>query len=82
MQDPTYQAKITALSMAHGSALADLLRAHGRSAHADYLDAALHEVFRIISAQVGPSTLAEAMRWVAEELGTVPQLSAPEEPYH
>lgn len=58
---------MTALSLAHGTALARLLRAHGRLAHARDLEAALEEVFRLLSAELGATTLAEAVRWIAEQ---------------
>ena len=67
MQDDTYNARVAAVSMAHGSALVRLLRAHGKTDHAENLAAALGEVFRIVSADIGPETLTEAMRWVATQ---------------
>ena len=67
VQNDTYNARVAAVSMAHGSALVQLLRAHGKSDHAENLAAALGEVFRIVSADIGPETLAEAMRWVATQ---------------
>jgi hypothetical protein len=82
MADSTYQARVTALSMAHGSALAGLLRAHGQAGHAEHLDAAMAAVFRIVSTQVGPNTLAEAMRWIAEEAGRSPNAAPPNETRH
>lgn len=78
MADSTYHARVTAVSMAHATALADLLRAHGQGDHADHLGAAMTAVFRIVSAQVGPDTLAAAMRWVAEETDTAPRPAAPD----
>ena len=77
MADSTYHARVTALSMAHVSALADLLRAHGQVDHADHLGAAMTAVYRIVSAQVGPDTLAAAMRWVAQETDKEPRPGAP-----
>ena len=67
MPNDTYNARVTAVSMAHGTALVRLLRAHGKAAHAESLAAALDEVFRIVSADLGPETLVEAMRWVAAQ---------------
>ena len=61
------RARLTALSLAHGSALARLLRTHGRDASADGLDAALQEIFRIVAAELGGGTLSEAIRWIAEQ---------------
>lgn len=66
MPNPTRYARMTALSLAHGTALAQLLRAHGRAAHARDLEAALEEVFRLLSAEIGETTLADAVRWIAE----------------
>ena len=67
MPDDTHNARIAAVSMAHGSALVRLLRTHGKTDHAENLAAALGEVFRIVSANIGPETLVEAMRWVATQ---------------
>lgn len=61
------RARLTALSLAHGSALARLLRTHGRDGHADGMDAALQEIFRIVAAELGGRTLSEAIRWIAEQ---------------
>lgn len=63
----TYEARVAALSLAHGRALARLLRAHGRAAQAEQVEAALGEVFRIVDAELGGTALAEAVRWVAEQ---------------
>ena len=67
MPNATFHARVTAVSMAHGAALVRLLRAHGELGHADNLEAALGEVFRIVSADLGPEALTEAMRWVTEQ---------------
>ncbi len=69
MADNVNRARLTAFSLAHGSALARLLRAHGRDAHADGLDAALQEIFRIVSDELGSGTLSDAIRWIAEQSG-------------
>ncbi len=53
--------------MAHGAALAKLLRAHGKLEHADNIDAALRDFADIISGQVGAHALQQALSWVAEE---------------
>ena len=67
-KDHTHHARVAALGMAHVSALAKLLRAHGRNGHADHLEAAVDEVVEIIAKEVGRSTLAQAMSWVTDEL--------------
>ena len=68
MSDPIHNARIAALSMANGAALAKLLRAHGRSGHADAVEAALSEVAEIVSTEVGRHTLSEAMSWVSDQV--------------
>jgi len=72
-KDETYQARIAALSMAHGIALAKLLRAHGRDTHADNVEAALHELENIVAREVGRRALAEAMSWVANHSWSPPK---------
>jgi hypothetical protein len=61
--------------MANGAALAKLLRAHGRGAHAAAIEAALSEVAEIISTEVGRQTLSEAMSWVSDRVWNCEQLS-------
>ncbi len=68
MTDPVHNARVAALSMANGAALAKLLRAHGRAAHAANLEAALAEIAEIVSTEVGRQTLAEAMSWVTDQI--------------
>ena len=51
--------------MAHGAALAKLLRAHGRDEHATNIEAALRDFAEIISGQVGQHALDQALSWVA-----------------
>lgn len=75
MSDPVHNARIAALSMANGAALAKLLRAHGRSAHAAAVEAALSEVAEIVSSEVGRRTLSEAMSWVSDKVWDCEQLS-------
>ncbi len=65
--DQTHHARVAALSIAHGSALVKLLRAHGRDAHADNVEAALNEFVEIVSMQVGQPILSQAMNWVSDE---------------
>ena len=75
-EDQTHHARVAALSMAHGAALAKLLRAHGCGDHADNVEAAVQDFARIISGQVGRRTLDRALDWVAhhswEEGGSQP----------
>lgn len=75
MSDPIYNARIAALSMANGTALAKLLRAHGRDDHADAVEAALSEVAEIVSTEVGRHTLSAAMSWVSDQVWDCEQLS-------
>ncbi len=79
MSDPVHNARIAALSMANGAALAKLLRAHGRGPHADAIEAALSEVAEIVSTEVGRRTLSEAMSWVSDQVWNCGQPS-PENP--
>jgi hypothetical protein len=67
LSDPVHNARIAALSIANGAALAKLLRAHGRGTHADAIEAALSEVAEIVSTEVGRRTLSEAMSWVSDQ---------------
>ncbi len=75
MSDPIHNARIAALSMANGTALAKLLRAHGRDDHADAVEAALSEVAEIVSTEVGRHTLSAAMSWVSDQVWDCEQLS-------
>ena len=75
MSDPIHNARIAALSMANGAALAKLLRAHGRDGHADAVEAALSEVAEIVSTEVGRRTLSEAMSWVSDQVWNCEQLT-------
>lgn len=67
VEDQTHHARVVALSMAHGAALAKLLRAHGKHEHADNIDAALREFAEIVSSQVGPHALEQALSWAARQ---------------
>lgn len=75
MSDRVHNARIAALSMANGSALAKLLRAHGRDGHADAVEAALSEVAEIVSTEVGRHTLSEAMSWVSDQVWNCEQFA-------
>jgi len=77
MSDTVRDARVTAISLAHAGALAELLRAHGCAGHADNLEAALQQAFRIMAERLGPEALRDAVRWVADERGTAPPGTAP-----
>lgn len=66
VEDQTHYAKVAALSIAHGSALVKLLRAHGQDRHAGNVEAALEEFVEIVSKQVGPQILTQAMNLVSD----------------
>lgn len=72
MTDPIRQAQVAALWMVHGATLTQLLRAHGRSAHADNLEAALGEVSDIVAGAVGRPLLAQAIDAVSNQLWDQP----------
>lgn len=63
-----YNARMAALWIMHGTACIKLLRAHGRSLHADNFEAALREFVDIIADEVGRDTLTEAMDWAAGQV--------------
>jgi len=75
VSDSVRSARVAAISMANGAALAKLLRAHGRADHADAIDAALSEVADIVSTEVGRRTLSEAMSWVSDQVWNCDELS-------
>ncbi len=66
VEDQTHYAKIAALSIAHGSALVKLLRAHGQDTHAANVEAALDEFVEIVSNEVGQRILTQAMNRVSD----------------
>lgn len=66
VEDQNHYARVAALSIAHGSALAKLLRAHGRDSHAEAVEAALDEFVGIVSDEVGQQILTQAMNWVSD----------------
>lgn len=68
MTDEVRNARVAAISMANGAALAKLLRSHGRNEHADAVERALNEVAEIVSTEVGRRTLSEAMSWVSDQV--------------
>jgi hypothetical protein len=67
-ENETYNARVAALSMANGAALAKLLRAHGLADHADNIESALTAIADIISTEVGRDRLTEAMSWVSDQI--------------
>jgi hypothetical protein len=75
VSDSERSARVAAISMANGAALAKLLRAHGRTDHADAIDAALSEVADIVSTEVGRRTLSDAMSWVSDQVWNCDELS-------
>ncbi len=80
MEDQTHHARVVALSMAHGAALAKLLRAHGKDEHADNIDAALKDFAAIVSGQVGTHALEQALSWAARQALEEGRLEALAEP--
>ncbi|MFZ5790071.1 MAG: hypothetical protein ACOY3L_05165 [Pseudomonadota bacterium] len=82
MTDSARSARVAALWMVHGSTLSQLLRAHGREAHAANLDAALGEVAAIIAAEIGQPALTEAIDWVSDQLWDRPGISTPSPARH
>ena len=74
--EQTNHARVAALSLAHGAALAQLLRAHGRGDHAANVEAALSAFMEIVGDEVGQPLLAEAMTSVREEAAVLPRLRA------
>lgn len=68
MTDRFRQARMAALSMAHCTAVARMLRTSGRGGHADKLESALDEAERILGEQVGRETLSAARAWVTAEI--------------
>ena len=61
-------ARMAALWIMHGTACVKLLKAHGRSLHADNFEAALREFVDIIADEVGRDNLSEAMDWAATQV--------------
>ena len=62
-----HDARVAALWILHGAACAKLLRAHGRTDHAESFDAALKVVAEIVAEQVGLNTLKAAIAWATSE---------------
>jgi hypothetical protein len=80
--DQIYNARVAAISMANGAALAKLLRAHGRAEHAEAIEAALSEVVDIVSTEVGRRTLTEAMSWVSDQIWECGEPALPSSAQH
>ncbi len=75
MKDKTYQARVAALSLSQCTTVVNLLRAHEQDVHADNMEAAINVVASLISKEVGRETLAQAMSWASDELGSSTELS-------
>ena len=82
VEDQTHYAKVAALSIAHGSALVKLLRAHGRDSHAANVEAALEEFVEIVSNEVGAQVLTQAMNRVSDATWGVKGGSAEDTIHH
>jgi hypothetical protein len=61
-------ARMAALWIMHGTACVKLLKAHGRSLHAENFEAALREFVDIIADEVGRENLSAAMDWAATQV--------------
>ena len=70
MEHKTQQARVAALSLAQCATAVALLRAHGENGHANGMEAAISAVVSIVSNQLGKDTVAQAMRWASDELGS------------
>ena len=73
MKDKVYKARVAALSLVQMSSVVNLLRAHGETQHAEGVEAAKDAVIAIIGRQLGPDTLAHAMKRVSDEIDGDPQ---------
>jgi hypothetical protein len=67
---------MAALWMLHGSACVRLLRAHGRTEHADGFAAALRAVAEIVAGELGLDTLNAAMDWASNQLWGGPETAS------
>ena len=63
-----HQARVVALSVAHCSAMASLLRASRQDEHASNVEAAITVTLSLVANQVGRETMAEAIDWARNEL--------------
>lgn len=61
-------ARMAALWIMHGTACVKLLKANGRSTHAENFEAALREFVDIIADEIGRESLSEAMDWAAAQV--------------
>lgn len=75
MEHKSHQARVAALSLAQCATAVTLLRAHGENEHANSMEAAISMVVSIVSNQLGRDTVAQAMRWASDELGSDADLS-------
>ena len=82
VEDQTHYAKVAALSIAHGSALVKLLRAHGRDSHAANVEAALDEFVEIVSNEVGQRILTQAMNLVSDAAWGLDRSTAEDGAHH
>ncbi len=80
--DETYQARISALSIAQCATTVNLLRAHGQDEHADNVEAAISMVIAIISNELGRDTLSRAMKWASDKTRAGPELFESVTPRH
>lgn len=61
-------ARMAALWIVHGTACVKLLKAHGRTMHAENFEAALREFVDIVAAEFGRDNLSAAMDWAAVQV--------------
>jgi len=73
MRDREHVARVAALWILHGNACVKLLRAHGRTGHAESCAEALHEVAEIVAQEVGREILSAAMDWASNKLWGSPE---------
>ncbi len=68
MTGQDYNARMAALWILHATVCVKLLKAHGRTLHAENFEAALREFADIVADEVGHDTLTEAMDWAAGQV--------------
>lgn len=66
----SHQARVVALSVAHCSAMASLLRASHHDEHAANVEAAISITLSLVANQIGRETMASAIDWARNELDT------------
>lgn len=62
------QARVVALSLAHCSSMAKLLRANRQEELAAGVEAAIGATMGLVAAELGRETLAKAINWARQEL--------------